>query len=109
MSLKKGLQAEQKAVEYLKNNDFYILQQNFHTQFGEIDIVAQRNNILHFVEVKSGNSFNPSYNLTERKMSRILKSVDIFIQNKDLEMDISIDLISIFNQDIDFLENISIF
>jgi len=41
-------------------------------------------------------------------MTRILLSVDIYLSEQNLDFDISIDLISIINSEIEFFENITI-
>jgi putative endonuclease len=41
----KGKIAENKAVEFLKNKNFKILKTNFYTKFGEIDIIAFKDNV----------------------------------------------------------------
>ena len=112
MSLKKGIIAENKAVEYLTKNNFEIIERNFHSAYGEIDVIAKKNNILHFVEVKSGSTFNPAENLTNTKLTRILKTVDIYISEKsnNPELYFSIDLIVIDYKAnaINFIENITL-
>jgi len=47
-----GAQAEAAVVRYLKANGFTIRDQNWKNRWGEIDIVAEKNSIMHFVEVK---------------------------------------------------------
>jgi len=108
MNVKKGRLAEDKAVEYLKTLNFKILDRNFYSKFGEIDIIATQDNILHFVEVKSGTSFNPAYNLTNRKLERILKTVEMYLIKCPSNLHISIDLITIQNKEIELFENITI-
>lgn len=43
---------EEKAVEYLKNNGFTVIVKNFRCPKGEIDIIAIKEDILRFIEVK---------------------------------------------------------
>ncbi|HMS23452.1 MAG TPA: YraN family protein [Candidatus Saccharibacteria bacterium] len=47
-----GRQAEDAAADYLKQNGYKILDQNWRTRWCEIDIVAQKGKIISFVEVK---------------------------------------------------------
>lgn len=47
-----GSAYEQKAVKYLKNNGYTIIEQNYFCKYGEIDIIAKKNDMLVFVEVK---------------------------------------------------------
>ena len=53
----KGNIAEEKACSFLYDNGFIIIEQNFYSRFGEIDIIAVKNEVLHFVEVKSGSDY----------------------------------------------------
>ena len=51
----KGKYFEEKAVEYLCSIGCKIIEQNYHAKkLGEIDIIAQKDEVYHFVEVKSG-------------------------------------------------------
>ncbi|HIC10646.1 MAG TPA: YraN family protein [Campylobacterales bacterium] len=110
MNYRKGFEAENRAIEYLQNLNFKIITRNFYTSYGEIDIVASKNSILHFVEVKSNRSFHPAYNITSKKMARILQSIDIYLSQHSeySNMDISVDILTIFNGEIEFIENISL-
>ncbi len=48
-----GKKGENLATDYLKNNGFKIKEKNYYTKWGEIDIIAEKNNILYFIEVKT--------------------------------------------------------
>ncbi len=48
-----GLEGEKLAADYLSQNGFTICELNFRTLGGEIDIIAQKGNVLSFVEVKT--------------------------------------------------------
>ncbi len=47
-----GRQAEAAAAQYLKDQGFKVLDQNWRTRWCEIDIVAQKAKTIYFVEVK---------------------------------------------------------
>ena len=69
-----GEQGESLAVWYLKKNGYKILEQNYRTKLGEIDIIAKENKTLVFVEVKSRKSIrygNPKWALTPKKQRKI--------------------------------------
>jgi len=53
MSTKKGQVAETQATYYLQRKGYTILDRNARGGSGELDIVAQKNDILTFVEVKA--------------------------------------------------------
>lgn len=48
----RGKRAEKAAGTYLEEHGFSVLEYNWRTRYCEIDIVARRDNVLHFVEVK---------------------------------------------------------
>ncbi|NPA40572.1 MAG: YraN family protein [Thermodesulfobacteria bacterium] len=52
-SRKKGYDAEEIAVKFLKKKGYKILKRNYFTKVGEIDIIARKKKLLVFVEVKS--------------------------------------------------------
>lgn len=47
-----GLLAEDAVVEFLQNKDYDIIAKNWKTKTCEIDIIAYKNQTIHFVEVK---------------------------------------------------------
>ena len=73
MSRAKGLQAESEACAYLEGLGFEIIERNFFARYGEIDIIAKRANLLHFIEVKSGIGFEPVFNITPAKIAKVQK------------------------------------
>lgn len=109
MSRAKGSIAENNAAKYLIDNGFAIIDRNYYTPYGEIDIVAKKDSILHFIEVKSGRNFNPLINITQRKMERLYKSILMYLSNNNLDSIYCVDVISIQNEKISFIGNISIY
>jgi len=99
---------EQKALNFLKTNHFEIIETNyFAKKLGEIDIIAKKEGVLHFVEVKSGNSFEPAYNITPSKLKKIINSSYLYMKHKNLDVPFCIDAIIIKNNSVEFLENIT--
>ena len=105
----KGNTAEEKACGFLEKNGFKILKRNFYFKGGEIDIIAYKNNTLHFIEVKSGISFEPVFNITQSKIKRIIKGAYIYMrQNKFTSTPFCIDAIIIKENSIEHLQNITL-
>ena len=108
-SKQKGDIAEQKAVVFLKKQGFKIVSQNyFAKKMGEIDIIATKKKVYHFIEVKSGSGFDPIYNLTPLKLQKIIKSSQLYLKEHSIECPFCIDAIIIKDEEIEFLENITI-
>jgi len=108
LSRKIGNKAEDKAVEFLQDLDFVILERNFYSKFGEIDIIALKDDVLHFVEVKSGKG-EPVYNITPAKMSKIVKTSQFYLNKTKLTFDYCYDGLIVKENSIDFIENISFY
>ncbi|ACM93030.1 conserved hypothetical protein [Nautilia profundicola AmH] len=103
---KKGNIAEEKACEYLKQKGYKIVERNFYTKFGEIDIIAFKDDVFHFIEVKSGTTFEPIFNITPSKLKRIIRSAEYFIKQNRIDSAFCIDAI-IVKGEIDHFVNIS--
>ena len=108
MSRAIGNLAEDKAAKYLKDLGFEVIERNFYSKFGEIDIIALKGRILHFIEVKSGKNFDPIYAITPKKLDKILKTINYYIFKKKINLDISIDALIVRGNDIELLENITL-
>ncbi len=108
MSRTVGNLAEDKAVRYLKGMGFEIVDRNFYSKFGEIDIVALKDKVVHFIEVKSGKNFDPIYAVTPKKLDKILKTVSYYILKKKVNSEIVIDALIIKGDDVELLENITL-
>jgi len=104
----KGNLAEDKACRYLEENNFKILKRNFYFKGGEIDIIAFKDKTLHFIEVKSGNSFEPIYNITKSKLNRIIKGAYIYMKKNRLNYAFSIDAVIVKDTEIQYLSNLTL-
>ncbi|MCX6716067.1 MAG: YraN family protein [Candidatus Taylorbacteria bacterium] len=81
----KGRIGENLASRFLEKNGFTIVARNYMKKWGELDIVAQKDGTLHFVEVKSvtyvQNDFihTPEENVHAFKMSQIRRMIRTFL------------------------------
>jgi len=105
-----GDKSESIAIEFLQNQGYVILEQNYYARkLGEIDIIATKNSILHFVEVKSGQStYDPIFNITPSKLQKVINSAYYYMKTKRLDIAFSIDAIIIRSGKIEFIENITL-
>ncbi|MCK4974403.1 MAG: YraN family protein, partial [Sulfurimonas sp.] len=96
MSRAKGNLAEEKASEFLLGLGFTIVERNFYSRFGEIDIIAVKDDVLHFVEVKSGLDYESAIqNITPKKLSRLIKTGDVYMKKNSLHVDFVYDALVI--------------
>ena len=80
-----GVNAEKTAQSFLINNGYLILETNFRTKYGEIDIIAYEKNIdcIIFVEVKyrTRKDFGlPQESVTKSKQKKIIKAAFIYLK-----------------------------
>lgn len=83
-----GKLGEEIAVSYLKKRGYKIIETNFSCKFGEIDIIAEKDDTICFIEVKTrtNESFgSPIEAITPFKMKHIIKSVQYYILKRHLE------------------------
>ena len=108
MSRKKGSQAEEKAVDFLEKNGFAIVERNFYSRFGEIDIIASKDGVLHFVEVKSSLDFESAIaNITPAKLQKLIKTALVYMKKNALDMDYSFDAVIATPKSIELIQNIT--
>ncbi len=75
ISYQRGRWAEQTALEYLLNNKLKLLDRNFRSPFGEIDLIMQDKDIILFIEVRyrSNNYFHTALeSINKKKCERII-------------------------------------
>ena len=104
----KGRLYEEKALSYLIDKGFSLVARNFHTRYGELDLIMQKDGILHFVEVKGGVSMDPLLHITSSKLEKIIKSIDVFLAKQAHSGGFCVDALSIMGDEILFIENITI-
>lgn len=76
-----GSYGELLAKEYLINEGFTILHQNWRHSHWEVDFIASRKEILHFIEVKTRRSKtfgNPEDDVTKKKLDNLIQASEVF-------------------------------
>ena len=104
-----GILGEDRACKFLRKKGFKILARNFHSKFGEIDIIATKDEILHFVEVKfTQNEYEVAYRLDKKKYQKLIKTIKYYLSKEGFDKDFQLDLLCIKDKEVDFLQNISL-
>jgi putative endonuclease len=109
MSRAKGDVAEARAVLFLHERGFVIVAQNFYSRFGELDIIASKEGVLHFVEVKSGEDYERSIqNITPSKLSKLIKTAQIYMKKNAYEGDFTFDAVIVTPLELTLVEDITL-
>ncbi len=98
-NLAKGKEGENIAVAFLKNEGYNIIERNFRSPFGEIDIVASYDSFIIFVEVKARKNFSfgrPEESVNFIKQEHIKKTAEYYLyKNNEKGLCCRIDIISV--------------
>lgn len=94
-----GSYGEDLACNFLVKKGYQILTRNYHSRFGEIDIIAKDKGCIVFVEVKTrtNNLFgSPGEAITNKKISKMIKTLQFYLfEHKQGAADFRIDAIEI--------------
>ena len=105
-----GNKYEDKSVEILVKEAYRILERNYQNRFGEIDIIAEKNKEIVFIEVKyrKTSKFGYGYEAVDRrKIMKILKLANYYIQSKKYQdYKIRFDCMSYLGDELDWIKDI---
>lgn len=93
-----GKLGEEMAVEFLQQNGYQILETNWVFQKAEIDIIAQKAEVLAIVEVKtrSSTAFGlPQDFVKPKKIQLLVKAVNAYVESHDLDLSVRFDIVAI--------------
>ncbi len=96
-----GKLGEKLAVEFLRKDGYTILETNWTFQKAEIDIIAQKENILAIVEVKTRSSLDfglPQDFVKPKKIQLLVKAVNEYVVSKDLDIEVRFDIIAVHKE-----------
>ncbi|WP_435414214.1 YraN family protein [Polaribacter aestuariivivens] len=96
-----GKKGEQLAIDFLIKNNYKILEKNYRYLKAEVDIIAQKNNVLAVIEVKTRSTDyfgNPQDFVNPKKIKLLLSAIDYYVVEKDLDVEVRFDIIAIIHQ-----------
>ena len=107
-----GKLGEEIAAQFLVHKGYHILDRNWVFKKGELDIVAQHNNTLIIIEVKTRNSAffgDPQEFVTPSKIKMLVKTANAYILEHQLALEARFDIIAVLKnkktQHIEHIEN----
>lgn len=107
-----GKKGEQLAVDFLLKKDYQIVERNYRFDKAEVDIIAQQNETLAIIEVKTRSTTdfgNPQDFVKPKQIQRLVKAVDEYVTINKLDVEVRFDIIAIVKEKnsfkIEHLEN----
>jgi len=90
-----GAKGEEIATKWLGNKGFFVIDKNYKRKWGELDIIVQKDRIVHFVEVKTVskksyggrfeqevNNYRPEDNMHPWKLQRLRRALQTYLLEK---------------------------
>lgn len=95
---KTGSKGEELAMLYLKRNGYHIRHMNWQFGHKELDIVAEKDEMLVVVEVKSRTTDifeNPEDAVSKKKIRMIIDATEAYLEQYDLDLEVRFDVIAV--------------
>ncbi|OFX27696.1 MAG: hypothetical protein A2041_09080 [Bacteroidetes bacterium GWA2_31_9b] len=93
-----GKKGEDEAARFLVKNGYKIRNRNWRYKANEVDIIAEKNNLLIVIEVKTRTNpdfENPKEAVTKKKQRFIIKATDAYIQKYDIQLETQFDIVAV--------------
>ena len=84
-----GVAGEQASALYLEERGYQIVARNYHSAYGEIDLIARNSEYLAFVEVKTrkpGSLMAPAIAVTPQKRKKIIQTAIVFLSENGMDL-----------------------
>lgn len=98
LHIEKGKTGEQMGCSFLEKKEFKILFCNWRSSHWEIDIIAEKDGIIHFIEVKTRHSLKfgyPEEAVTKKKFENLKRAAGAFLNKYSNKARIQFDILSV--------------
>lgn len=108
-----GKTGERAVAAYLEKRGYTLLEMNFRSRFGEVDVIAENDRFIVFVEVKTRDVAaiaHPFAAITRGKQQKIIRTVRYYLLIHPTKLQPRFDAAAVFTEngrvkDIEYLEN----
>jgi len=90
-----GRSGEDRACEFLESRGYKIIERNFRLRQGEVDIIAEKDEIIFFVEVKTRHEGEGIEFYSQKQRSRLMNMAEAYLAGKNIDKQASISVLSI--------------
>ena len=103
-----GKKGEKQAQKYLKKSGWTILETNWRNPFGEVDIIAKKDEVIAFIEVKTrlSDAYGaPSEAVQKTRKLKYIRGANYYFYNKNIDCTVRFDIIEIYKGELNHIEN----
>ncbi len=96
-----GAKGESMAVQFLMAKNYQIIEINWRWQKAEVDIIAQSDQTLVFVEVKTRSSdtfIKPEEAVHDKKQKLLIEAAEAYCEANNIEMELRFDVVAIIHK-----------
>lgn len=107
-NLSLGKKGERKAQRFLKRHGWKILEKNWKNPFGEVDIIAEKDGVLAFIEVKTRltDEFGaPSEAVGKTRKLKYIQGANYYFYNREIDCTVRFDIIEVYKGKVNHIEN----
>lgn len=101
-----GAKGEQLATGWLKEKGYLILDRNWRYLRAEIDIIAQKDETLAIVEVKTRSSVSvvrPEDAINKKKIKLLIEAANQYVIQNDLDVEVRFDIVTVLKKNNSFV------
>ena len=96
-----GINGEDLAVAFLQKKNYQILKRNYRFQKAEVDIIAQKENTIVAIEVKTRSSSefgDPQDFVKPKQIQSLVKAMNHYVESQNLDVEVRFDIIAILKK-----------
>ena len=100
-SRRRGQTGESVTADYLTRQGYAVLERNYHSRYGEVDIIARKGECLAFVEVKlrkNGAFSAPREAVTPAKQRRLIRTALLYLQETGFDLQPRFDVAEVYRR-----------
>ena len=109
MSTAAGNIGEDQAVDYLHSHGYKLIDRNWRTRYCEIDVIAQKDKVIWFVEVKARKSSGQGYGyeyVTPKKLQQMRFAAEMWVQSNSWTGEYQLGVISVDAGNVSFITDL---
>ena len=95
-----GDRGEFAALEYLTGQGWRLMDKNYHSRYGEIDIIVTKDNVIAFVEVKTrdaGSLSSPAEAVDKSKQKKLMNTANVYLSENPCDLEPRFDVVEIIS------------